>query len=317
MRMDRSRRFFSRSAKAEGAGFEPAVRVNGLRFSRPVHSTALPPLREAERRLLRVRPHADRAGHAGPAEPAIAAGVLRQVLLVVVLGVEERRGVIELGRDLAEAALGELGPEAHLRRLRGGPLLRRRRVDGGAVLRAGVVPLAHALGRVVALPEGAEQVVVRGLVGVVGDEDGLGVSGAPGAHLVVRGVGREPALVADGGRVDAGELPEHALGAPEASEPEVRDLGALGERRPQRGAQHLVARRHRDLRLAAGQRLVGGRHGGLVTAEEKHLLLSISRARDHYDAVRARPRAVLTGWPNLYTGATHGEVAEWLKALAC
>ena len=30
---------------AEGAGFEPAVRVNGLRFSRPVHSTALPPLR--------------------------------------------------------------------------------------------------------------------------------------------------------------------------------------------------------------------------------------------------------------------------------
>src|SRR4051794_31083776 len=32
---------------AEGAGFEPAVRVNGLRFSRPVHSTALPPLRAA------------------------------------------------------------------------------------------------------------------------------------------------------------------------------------------------------------------------------------------------------------------------------
>src|SRR5215203_4694046 len=30
--------------RAEGAGFEPAVRVNGLRFSRPVHSTALPPL---------------------------------------------------------------------------------------------------------------------------------------------------------------------------------------------------------------------------------------------------------------------------------
>src|SRR6516164_6947966 len=30
---------------AEGAGFEPAVRVNGLWFSRPAHSTALPPLR--------------------------------------------------------------------------------------------------------------------------------------------------------------------------------------------------------------------------------------------------------------------------------
>ena len=32
-------------AMTEGAGFEPAVRVNGLRFSRPVHSTTLPPLR--------------------------------------------------------------------------------------------------------------------------------------------------------------------------------------------------------------------------------------------------------------------------------
>src|SRR5262245_31425037 len=30
---------------AEGAGFEPAVRLHGLRFSRPVHSTTLPPLR--------------------------------------------------------------------------------------------------------------------------------------------------------------------------------------------------------------------------------------------------------------------------------
>jgi hypothetical protein len=32
---------------AEGAGFEPAVGVNPLRFSRPVHSTALPPLQRA------------------------------------------------------------------------------------------------------------------------------------------------------------------------------------------------------------------------------------------------------------------------------
>ena len=31
-------------ARTEGAGFEPAVRSHGLRFSRPVHSTALPPL---------------------------------------------------------------------------------------------------------------------------------------------------------------------------------------------------------------------------------------------------------------------------------
>ena len=30
---------------AEGAGFEPAVRLHALWFSRPAHSTALPPLR--------------------------------------------------------------------------------------------------------------------------------------------------------------------------------------------------------------------------------------------------------------------------------
>jgi hypothetical protein len=33
-----------RAAETEGAGFEPAIRSHGLWFSRPVHSTALPPL---------------------------------------------------------------------------------------------------------------------------------------------------------------------------------------------------------------------------------------------------------------------------------
>src|SRR3954469_11768934 len=35
--------------EAEGAGFEPAVRLHGLRFSRPAHSTTLPPLRGYKR----------------------------------------------------------------------------------------------------------------------------------------------------------------------------------------------------------------------------------------------------------------------------
>jgi N-succinyldiaminopimelate aminotransferase len=33
------------ACRAEGAGFEPAVRLHGLWFSRPAHSTTLPPLR--------------------------------------------------------------------------------------------------------------------------------------------------------------------------------------------------------------------------------------------------------------------------------
>jgi hypothetical protein len=34
--------------ETEGAGFEPANGLRRLRFSRPVHSTALPPLRNVE-----------------------------------------------------------------------------------------------------------------------------------------------------------------------------------------------------------------------------------------------------------------------------
>src|SRR5664279_3941596 len=45
----------------------------------------------------------DRAGDAGAAEPAVAVRHLREVLLVVVLGVVERPRRGDLGRDLAVA----------------------------------------------------------------------------------------------------------------------------------------------------------------------------------------------------------------------
>src|SRR6185437_13342154 len=53
--------------------------------------------------------HANRAGDAGAAQAAIAAGVLLQVLLVVVLGRVERTRLGDLGRDRAEAPLGQSG----------------------------------------------------------------------------------------------------------------------------------------------------------------------------------------------------------------
>ena len=88
-------------------------------------------------------------GHATPgaAEPAVAIGVLGEVLLVVVLGVVERAR----GRSVVSAVAGRTraGPDSVALRL-GQPLLRDRRgVDPRAVLGAGVVALAHALGRVV------------------------------------------------------------------------------------------------------------------------------------------------------------------------
>ncbi len=37
-----------KNSMAEGEGFEPSMGANPCRFSRPVHSTALPPLRERD-----------------------------------------------------------------------------------------------------------------------------------------------------------------------------------------------------------------------------------------------------------------------------
>src|SRR5690606_33990340 len=100
-----------------------------------------------------------RAGDAGPAEAAIAAGVLRQVLLVVVLGEVEGRAVDDLGRDRPEALRGERLAVGRLRRLGGGALGGVADIDAGAVLGADVVPLPHALGRVMGLEERLEQAV--------------------------------------------------------------------------------------------------------------------------------------------------------------
>src|SRR5262245_38022807 len=107
---------------------------------------------QALRGLARGR-HADRAADARAAETAVAAGVLPQVLLVVRLGVVEAAERLDLGRDLPLAGARQLGRVAVAGRLHGGALRPRREVDRGAVLGAVVVALAHALGRVVALPE--------------------------------------------------------------------------------------------------------------------------------------------------------------------
>src|SRR6202012_710601 len=102
--------------------------------------------------------------------------------------------------------------------------------DRGAVLRTCVVALAHALSRVVALPEQLEHVLERRLLGVESDEHCLGVARTPAADLLVGRVRREAAGVADCGRVNARRLPEDALGAPEAAHAEDRGLDAVGER---------------------------------------------------------------------------------------
>ena len=104
-----------------------------------------------------------------------------------------------------------------------------------------VVALAHALGGVVALPEDAQHLLVARLGRVEHHQHGLGVAGAAAADLLVGGVGREAAGVADGGGPDALGLPELALRAPEAAHAEHGLLEALGEGRRERVAEHEMA----------------------------------------------------------------------------
>jgi len=76
-------------------------------------------------------------------------------------------------------------------------LLGRGGVDRRAVLRAHVVALPHALGRVVHLVERGHQVGVGNLRRVVDDADSLGMTGAAGADLFVRRVGGRATGVPD------------------------------------------------------------------------------------------------------------------------
>src|SRR5690606_25747797 len=95
----------------------------------------------------------DRTGHAGAADAAIALGVLRQILLMVVFSEVKGRRRQDLGGDRAaarahQAVLVErLGGDSDFG-LFGGV-----GIDARTVLRAVVIALTHALGRIVVFPE--------------------------------------------------------------------------------------------------------------------------------------------------------------------
>ena len=92
------------------------------------------------------------------------------------------------------------------------------------------------------LPEGPQQglpaLAADGRV--VDDAHRLGVTGRPGAHLLVRGVGRLAAHVAHRRRDDAVLAPQDPLHTPEAASREVDDPAALGPRPVQGSPQHRV-----------------------------------------------------------------------------
>ena len=121
---------------------------------------------------------------------------------------------------------------------------------------ADVVAVPVEAGRVVVLPEGAQQGLAARADdgGVVDHPHRLGVAGDPGAHLLVGGVGRRAAHVADGGDHDAGPAPQDALHAPEAAAGQVEHLGAPRPGAVQRRAQDdVLARVGQDRGLPPGQ----------------------------------------------------------------
>src|SRR6266487_3705837 len=93
--------------------------------------------------------HSHRAGNTRAAEAAVTCGVLAEILLVIILGVVELGRRADLGGDRADAFLVQRLLVHLLRPLRGLQLLIAVRIDRRAVLRAAVIALAHALGRVV------------------------------------------------------------------------------------------------------------------------------------------------------------------------
>src|SRR5215218_2148235 len=288
------------------------IRTRGRVAPSPVFKTgafdrsATPPGR---RSLLGCGAQPDGAGDARAPEAAVAVRVLVEVLLVVGLGVEERAGLGDLGRDLAVARRGQQRLVPVARRLDGDLLLVGVVVHRRAILRADVVALTHPGGRVVTLPEGAQDLVAGDLRRVEHDQHRLGVARRSAADLLVGGVRRVAAGVADRRRVHAGELPEQALGAPEAPHADDQRLETVREGRLQRGAEHVVAGRHRHRRLPSGQRAIALDHLRLLTEQE------------HDDRVCPRPYAPVTRFTLLRwtrnRARAPGEVAEWLKALAC
>ncbi len=198
------------------------------------------------------------------------------------LGVEELGCRRDLGRDLRLAGGAERGLIGIARGQRRSMLRLGGRVDRRAVCRADIVALAHALRGIVIFPEDLQEPRIGDLVRVEHDHHRLGVARQAGAGLLIGRVGRQSALVADGGDEHARRLPEEALRPPEAAHPEIGDLEPVGKGALERPLAHVMTRGGGDRGLAAGQLLALARQLQLLVqdvAEEEHVTCPILGAR--------------------------------------
>src|SRR6185437_7335237 len=249
----------SRSAKAMPTGASATVLRNNVSTcrrsgSRSRASTSCSAMLLSA--LLITRNPAGFEGHSATAQSAVPIGILRQILLVILLGVIELRRVADFRGNGAVPGGAESGLIRTPRDLGGVPLCLVGHVYRRAVLRTDIASLAHPLRGVMRLPKCLEQVLIPDLRGIVNHPHHLGVPGLAGTDFLVGGIGSEPACIADCGRVDAGELPEEPLHTPEAAHAEYH-LAQIGwERRDDAVTIDKVGLRNAEWRSAPGQCLV-------------------------------------------------------------
>src|SRR3569623_964745 len=230
----------------------PQQSVSSCPVRRIPHARPTPPRTAALQYDRAGRGH-PRTCDAGAAQAAVAAGVLGEILLMVVLGIIEGRRRDDFGGDTAATGLLQsvlIGGERSLRRLH---LLAVVRVYAGTVLSTDIIALAHALSRIVRLPEQCQQIPVVEHGGIVNHPHHFIVPSEAAAYLPISGVGGEAAGIADQAAVDARHLPEQALRTPEAAEADQGRCHAGRKRRYEAVPADIMRRRHGHGRSTARQ----------------------------------------------------------------
>jgi hypothetical protein len=199
---------------------------------------------------------------------------LLQILLVVLLGVIERAGDRNLGRDRALPGPTKRVTIGGSHRFGDLALLIVRVVDRRPVLRADVVSLTHPLGGIVRFEKESHQLRVANLLRIKDDEHHFGMTGFAGADLFVGREGRHAAGITGRGRVDPIGLPKEPFRAPEAAQTKLRGPHFRWKRRLDWSASPRVALRDDERGLIPSrQRVLRGRHGGFCTSKQHQRLL--------------------------------------------
>ena len=123
----------------------------------------------------------------------------------------------DLGSDRSQASLAELPLVVVAAGLGLGEQGRLVGIDGGAILAAAIIALAHALGGVVTFPEQLEQIAEIDGIAIPNHPYHFRMAGAATTNLFVTGIGGITTRVAHGRGHDSGEAPESLLGPPEAA----------------------------------------------------------------------------------------------------